>query len=169
MNLNFTATAIALTVFLSLTSCAQSKRTSVGPAKGYAKLIEATSQRTIPGIRDAEIETVFKFVVIWQSKEQPQDFFWKAPGIWQNCAVSRVHKRTNKTANSDWYTTDDLDLNKIKKGDTLELVPVKGGKYPLPTLIPPNLNNVILFKTNKTNWLQLSVGKITKKPDIVMH
>jgi hypothetical protein len=169
MHLNFTITSIALTLFLTITSCAQSKRASVEPAKGYAKLIEATSQRSIPGIRDAEIETIYKFIVIWQANEQPLDFFWKAPGIWQHCAVSKVHKTMNKSANGAGYRTEAYEPGKLRKGDTLELVPVKGGKYPIPTEIPSDLNNVVIFKTNKTNWLQIPVGKITRKPDVIMH
>ena len=169
MDLNFRITAIALTGFLSVTSCAQSKKAAVGPAKGYATLIEATSQRTIPGIRDAEIETVYKFVIIWQSNEQPRDFFWKAPGIWQNCSVNKVQKSTSKSGNGDWYITEGYAANQLRKGDTLELIPLKGGKFPIPAVIPSDLNNVIIFKSNKSNWRQIPVGKITRKPDIIMH
>ena len=170
MKFNSTFSVLALTALLSISSsCAQPKQASAGAGNSYMELLEASVQRTLPGIKDAEIETTTRFVVIWKSNEQPLDFFWKAPDVWQNCMVSRASRAAGKTAdNGDWYTATEIDRNAIKKGDTLELTPLRGGKYAVPPGFDDK-NNVILFKTNKTDWLYLPVKNLTKRPDIIMQ
>jgi hypothetical protein len=149
-------------------SCAQAKKTSLSSGKGYAKIWESYSQKVIPGVRGQEITTEYQFLVIWQSTQKPETFFWKSPEAWMNCAVYRLHKKKAKDNTNTWFQTEEIDLEKVRKGDTLVLVPVKGGKFVIPTTVPSSLKNIILFKTTKSNWLFLQLNKMTKLPDIIM-
>jgi hypothetical protein len=150
------------------TSCAQSKKAGLSSGKAYAKLLESYSQKIIPGVQGQEITTEYQFLVVWQSSQKPETFFWKSPEAWMTCSVYKLDKKRAKDNTNTWFETREIDLDKVRKGDTLVLIPVKGGKFPIPTTIPSNLKNIILFKTNKSNWLFLQVGKMTKLPDIIM-
>jgi hypothetical protein len=76
-------------------------------------------------------------------------------------------KKGNTIPDRD-YTTEAITNSALKKGDTLEITPLRGGKFPIPAEIPTDATNTLFFKTIKSNWLSYPVKKITAKPDIVL-
>jgi hypothetical protein len=150
--------SLLLSFFLAFIVNAKAKTSAIGSGKVCAKLIEAYSQRTIPGTQESPIITKLGFQVKWLCSERPTSFFWKGKDGWMTCIVSKI-KDGEKT---------EIAPEDVKKGDVLELEPIKGGKFPM-VKSAAKLKEVILFKTNKSNWRYLSVGKISKKPDIIMQ
>ncbi len=49
--------------------------------------MEATSQKTYPGMRGAEPFTNYHFVIDWKGKEKPENAFWFGDGRWYDCKV----------------------------------------------------------------------------------
>ena len=86
------------------------------------------------------------------------------------CRIEKLAKKREKyPSDSNPFTSTEIAPGKIKKGDTLQVTPIKEGKFPIPTEIPSNLENAILFKTNKSNWMHLAVKNFTRLPDIILH
>lgn len=161
-------------LLFGISACAQSKKTkSTTSGSSYANLVEANSQRSLPGMRGAEPSTEYHFVIVWTSKQKPETFFWRGQEGWMPCNVSKVHlikgkKPGNYSDMEAWYSTEDINLSAVSKGDTLELVPVAGGKYPTPAEVPQTVTNTVFFKTTKTNWLRLPVKNIAVKKAVAM-
>jgi hypothetical protein len=110
----------------------------------------------------------YRFVAVWQAKESPSYFFWRnATGSWLDCRVAKITTEgVAKPKNSkkiDWYKAIEVQLDEIKKGDTIELAPTYGGRYPIPPEIPANAKNTIFFRTTTSMWLQAPVKKLVKK------
>ena len=152
---------------LTFSACAQSKKTSgVKPGASYARVIEATVQRTSPGAPGSEPIEDHTILIVWTSSQAPQTFFWRGEDSWMNCRVSKARKA--KAGSDPWYDAVEISPEKIKKNDTVELVPLIGGKFPAPKEIPSSATNTLFFKTAKNAWLSLPVQKLTRKKTIVM-
>jgi hypothetical protein len=158
---------LAFTI-LAASACAQSKKTAgVKSGNSYARVLEATVQRTSPGAPGSEPIEDHTILIVWASSQAPQTFFWRGQdGGWMNCKVSKARKA--KAGSEPWYNATEISPEKIKKNDTVELVPLIGGKFPVPKEIPASTTNTLFFKTAKTAWLSLPVQKITRKKTIVM-
>jgi len=149
-----------LFLILCSTACAQQKKT-VTNGKNYATLQRAVVNRTLPGRREGKIDSQYRFVMVWQSSQTPATFFYKAPNAWMDCLINKLSTTGGK------QTATEIAPENIQKGDTIELVPIKGGKFPAPSDIPENLNNVILFKINKSNWHYVLISNY-EKADVPM-
>lgn len=163
----------AATVLTTLSACAQTKQTTaIQSGKTYAKVIDADMQRTLPGMRGAEPTTDYHIIIVWTSKIKPEAFFWRGESGWMACNVSKVHKiKGRKPGTKDmqpWYTAETISLTKVKRGDTLEILPVMEGKYPTPAEIPSSATNTLFLKAAKTKWLSLPVTNIIRKQDVPM-
>jgi hypothetical protein len=165
----------AITLFFVLTAsslfsaCATPKKVAaIKNGSAVSKVIDATMQRTLPGAPGMEPQTEYRLLIVWKSTKPPESFFWRDDEAWLPCGIAKAHKRHKKTVDELWYTLEEVELNKIKKGDTLELMPRAGGKYPVPTEIPSSLKNTIFFKTSKSGWQYLAVKNIHMKEDIIM-
>ena len=134
------------------------------------KLIEAYSQRTLPGIPGVPIKTDYHFILVWEGTKYPETFFWRGENGWLPCKIEKAHKIVKK----DHHVPDGLDYRTeqaggdIHKGDTLELTPLAGGKFPIPPEIPKEAKNTLFFKTGGGGWLAFPVKDIVKKHDIAM-
>lgn len=144
-------------------SCAQSKK-AANASDRYATLMESNMHRTLLGVRGAQPITDYNFLIKWNSNTPPQNFFWRGVDGWLGCSVSLAHKMKGSTE----YTYTDVRIDKIKKGDILKLVPMPGGKYPVPAEIPSTATNTIYFKTINNKWLSLPVKKFNRQADTVM-
>lgn len=154
---------------VALNACAQAKKTTtVKSATAYAKVIEATRQRTLPGARGSQPVDEYRLLIVWKSTTKPESFFWRGASGWMPCEVAKAHKHTQPQAGERWYTVEEISTAKIKKGDTLELLPVAGGKFPIPSQIPSSAVNTIFLKTQKTSWLSLPVKNLKKADDVIM-
>ena len=149
-------------------ACAQTKKTTaVKSATSYARVIEANRYRTLPGAPGMEPTDEYRLLIVWKHKQQPEEFFWRGAGGWLPCDVAKAHRNPHATEGQRWYTVEEIAINKIKAGDTLELLPVAGGKFPIPAEIPSSAVNTIYLKTKKTSWLALPVKNIRKHDEVM--
>lgn len=137
----------------------------------HFRLLEAYSQNSISGIPGGPKKEGHHFVIIWQAKTTPETFFWRGENGWMTCSVEKAHKLT-KTELKDvpagtCYSTADVAVEEIHKGDSLMLTPLRGGKYPIPTEVSAKSKNTLYYKVAGSKWLASPVKKIVKKKDIV--
>jgi len=148
---------------------AQTNTEAVKSGKSYVKLLEKDSQKTLLGARGSDPVTQYHFVLVWKNDDAPQCFFWRGENGWLSCAIAKAHKIPGKKISGSLpYTSERISTDNIQKGDTLELAPIRGGKFPIPGDIPDKARNTLFFKTANTNWLSLPVKKISKRPDVIM-
>ena len=157
---------------MSSTAFAQKTKKKASTPKQELILVEAFKQRTLPGRPESAPVTSTYIYVRWNGKEAPATFFWKSEDGWMSCNMSFAHKiarkKENKFVPDKDYTTQDITSRDIHKGDTLELVPVHGGKFAIPKVVDMNANNVLYYKTEKGDWKPFAIKNIKTKQDIVM-
>jgi hypothetical protein len=160
--------ACGLGVCVAFTSCAQSKNTIKAGSK-YAVHLESLTERTLPGRQETEPATDVYHIIIWKSTQAPEVFYWKDGSVWTSCNISKVSATKKKLTGALKYTTEDIRIEKVKKGDTLQLTANSPeGKYKLPDEVPATAKSTIFFKTAKTKWLPIPVKKYRKLPDVIM-
>lgn len=179
MNTKLKVLAIVGAMAFVVSSCAQQKKGIVkedSQMRGaYASLLVATEQTTLPGRPEMQPTTTQKFIVIWNSKTPPTEFFWRGESGWLPCHVLKVSNYSaqklldEKNVFATGYATKEISLENVAKNDTLELTPTKGGKYPIPEVVVDSVKNTIYYKAEKTNWLTIPVEKFTERPDIIMQ
>lgn len=160
----------ALIMLTGISVYAQTKN-NIQPKDGSSsiKLVEAYTQRILPGVQGSEPATESHFIVVWKNKTAPTTFFWRGSDGWMPCRVNMAHIEKNKKRSKDhWIVTQDIKLRDIKNGDTLEILPVAGGKNPIPKEVTADMTNMLFFKTGNPGWQYLPVKTISKKKDIVM-
>ncbi len=158
---------IALCFAVTFTVSAKKKKKK---AKTYLTLVTAFSQRIVPGIPGPPPPTGVHFIIVWEGEKNPETFFWRGDGGWLSCNVAKAKKIVNRRyirANYREYETSVIAIDQIKKGDTLQLDPVTGGKFPIPAEIPATAQNTLFFKTAGSAWLSYHVDSVKKIPDIV--
>ncbi len=136
--------------------------------KTYIKLLEASSQKILPGSPGGQVKTNYRFILIWEGDQYPETFFWRGDNGWLTCKLEKAHKIKKKDHNvpaGEDYRTDP-GTAEIHKGDTLKLTPVAGGKFPIPAEIPKTAKKTLFFKTDGSRWLSFPVNKMVKKPDV---
>ena len=161
-----------LLVFLCLAGTTEAKKVAKKKEKANFKLLEAYSQKIVPGIPGAQPKTNFKFIIVWQGAKYPETFFWRGDGGWLTCSILKAHKIKNKGKSNPAgveYNTEFAGGDNIHTGDTLQLTPTPGGKFPIPTEIPADAKNTLYYKTGGSGWLSFPVKYITKKPDVIMQ
>jgi hypothetical protein len=152
----------------ALSACAQTKKTtSIKSATSYARVIEATRIRTLPGAPGMQPTDEYRILIVWKSTQKPTDFFWRSSGNWFPCEIAKAQKTVHPAEGQRWYNVQEITVDKIKPGDTLELLPVAGGKFPIPQEIPTSAVNTLYLKTKKTSWLSLPVKNIKKQDEIM--
>jgi hypothetical protein len=159
---------VALISFFPFDSSARPTKKKV---KAWFRLLEATSQRTLPGIPGAPVKTDYHFLVVWQDSKKPEQVFWNGDDGWQSCAVRRVHKVVRKDATGksviDYRGEKDIETT-INKGDTLDFRPITGRRAAKPAGFTGDPKNTLIFKVGENSWNQFSVTKITRMPDIAL-
>lgn len=163
----------ALLVTLLCVNCLTTYAQKVKSGTSYAKLIEASKQTFLPGMPGTEPTEDLTLLIKWANKQLPETFFWRGEGGWTECAIQRTHKIPNKSPKYEmgetWFETEDIkSLSNIKPNDTLKLIPVYGGKYPVPKEITNDMKNRIFFKTAKSGWMYLQVKSFIKRPNVAM-
>lgn len=159
---------------LLISSCAATARTrKKTPVRSQnPRLIEATVQRTMPGRQEAQPMTTYRMVIVWNSPQTPETFFWRPEGDqWMTCQVTRIRKKP-KTSPQDptglWYATEIIRLEDIHKGDTLELVPIPGGRDIMPAAARKNGVKSIYYHTAGGGWQTVPVSAFRKLPNLIM-
>ena len=159
---------MALCFGISFTAAAK-KRSKKKPKANIA-LVEAYSQRIVPGIPGSQPQTSIHIIAVWEGSSYPESMFWRGDGVWLGCNIAEARKIVNRQyirANYLEYQTTKISPDKIQKGDTLQIDPLPGGKLPLPADIPDAAQNTLLFKASGSKWLSLHIDTIVKKHDIV--
>ncbi len=155
---------------LAVTIAVQAKKKTKKKSKGDLVLVEAYTQRTLPGMRRRELPPPsLHIVIVWNRTDRPDAFFWRNDSTLLSCNIARAHKitdRSYRTPPGMDYRLEIITASQIHKGDTLMFspVPVKGDK---PTGIP-GAGNTLFFKENAGNWYSYHIETITKKRDIAM-
>ncbi len=138
----------------------------------HMKLVEAFTQRTLPGIPGAQPTTQTHFIIVWLDSKYPKSFFWRGENGFLNCNIERAHKISKKEQGKFppgiEYMTEVAGGDQIHKGDTLQLTPVTGGRFPVPKEISKTAKNTIFYRVGESKWLGFSVNAIGKKTDIAM-
>jgi hypothetical protein len=143
-------------------------------SKGGVRLIEAFSQKQQPGIPQAPPSIDLHFIVTWDAATYPETFFWRGEnGGFLTCKIQKAHKIEATDARNFppgmVYNSAIVSGGEIHRGDTLELIPVTRGKFPIPADIPQSAKNTLFYKTGGSKWLALPVKNIGKKPDVVLQ
>lgn len=139
--------------------------------KEEIKLVEAYTQRTIPGVQGAAPQVSTHFILIWEGAKYPETFFWRGENGWLPCNMVRAHRAAKGAAKLSPeidYMSEPISANKIHKGDTLQLTPVSGGKFPVPAGIPDSAKNMLYYKIAGSGWLGFPIKNIGRKRDIAM-
>jgi len=139
--------------------------------KDAFSLIEAYTQRTIPGIPRAPIHTNTHFIIAWMGQAHPEVFFWRCDSGWFSCNMVKAHKIKESSRfmpPGTEYQVENISPDKVSKGDTLQLTPIIGRKETIPSGIPANSPNTLFYKTTGSGWLSFPIKEIGKKRDITM-
>ena len=160
-----------LCLILSAVINANGKSKSLKPHKRDIHLIEAYTQKTLPGRRESPPETSLNFIIEWKAKTYPETFFWRGEGGWLSCRMLKAHRilqgAGSKPIMGSGYSVEFAAGDNIHKGDTLMLTPVAGGKFPIPAEIPTTSRNTLYYTTAGSGWRPFPVDSISKKRDIV--
>ncbi len=135
-------------------------------------VIEAYNQQTNAGIPGRPSKTDVHIVLKWNVKTYPETFFWRGDVGFLPCQTEKAHK-LNKKKNTTIVKGVDYETvaaagDEIHKGDTLMLVPIIGGKYPVPKEIPADAKNTLYYKTNGSGWKSVKIKTLTTKEAIAM-
>ncbi len=161
---------LSLAMIAGFQSVAKNKTKKV--SKTGITVLEAWSQKTVPGIPRMAPKTNYHFIVIWEGKNYPETIFWRGENGWENCNISKAHKvKFDAPVKGDRqeYNTEIVTADKIHKGDTLQLVSLPGGKFTVPAEVLADTKNTLFYKTGGSGWLSLPVKNLVKKPDIIMQ
>jgi len=156
---------LTLLIITALYACSGSRQADATNSR-MASLIEASSQRTLPGREEDEITTRYELYLIWNGATSPETFFWKDGEAWMPAGVQKV-SRVNVPADRNPRFLD-IAPEAVQQGDTLRLLPMSGGKFAIPQEAAKASEKAIFFKTGGSGWMHIPVEKMTRKPDIAM-
>jgi hypothetical protein len=160
-----------LVLMLVVAGIASARTMKAKSGKAYIRLVEAYTQVVNSGRDEGTNESSQQIVIEWRSKSVPETFFWRGENGWLTCQTEKAHKITGSRAgipDGMVYRTEEIMINEIKRGDTILLTPIRGGKFPIPAEIPEKAKNTLFFKAGGNSWLSFPVGKITKKRAVSM-
>ena len=162
---------LLLVIFcFAVTIAVQAKKKGKKKTKGDLVLVEAYTQRVLPGLRRPQLPPpALHIVLVWERTDQPDDFFWRNDSTLLSCKIARAHKvtdRSYRTPPGMDYRLEIITGSQIHKGDTLMFspVPIIGEK---PVGIP-DAGNTLFFKESTGNWYSYHIETITRKRDIAM-
>lgn len=146
-------------LLLSLCSaCAQSRKAFSKPG-AYARVLDGRYTRILQGRQESGIRKDYVVRIIWKSNTPPVTFFWKPDNEWLTCLVYNKYPATSERS---------IAPESVRRGDTLTLIPMRGGRDVMPAGIPAKAKNSLFFKTAKSSWMYLPV-KLEQAPDQVMQ
>ena len=164
---------------VAITGSLQAKKKSKQKKVDF-KLVEAYSQRIIPGMRPSPQHPapppVIHFIVVWQSALHPDAFFWHGDTGLLKCNMVRVHKMTDKgliIRTGKDYRSEGVAADKIIKGDTLDVTPIPNTRAIVADGVPvvQGVKNTLFAQTtgnHGSDVTSVTVNTIVKKRDIAM-
>ncbi len=149
------------------------KSSSKKTYKSDATLIEAYTQRTLPGRKESNIRSATHIIIIWHNKAYPKQFFWVDNNCAMNCNFGKVHKahmNTGRFAHNDIeYVREGISLESIKPGDTLDITTLEANNTAIPDNLPvTNKNTLLYYQQNEKKLFAIKVDSLARKHDIIM-
>ncbi len=163
--------SIGVLSILNTTIAATKKKKS--SSKDFT-VIEAYTQKVVPGKGGNPPSNGTHIIIKWTNSQEPETFFWRGDVGFLMCQLRKVHKiepeQAKKFPKGRTYIYEDMSNGvNIKKGDTVELSPITGGRYPVPKEVTDTIKNTIFYKiVGNSNWKNQKVTSITKKESISM-
>ena len=141
-------------------------------SKPVIAIIEAYTQRTLPGRKEGKIQEATHVIAVWKGEFHPGNVYWENNGEIIPCNIFKVHKNNQPSkprfpAGVDYFQ-DNVPVNQLQKGDTLDFVAGMTTAKQIPADIPKNLNNCLLFQDIKDKYLIFAVPNLSRKRDIAM-
>lgn len=158
--------ALALIFFVSFHTAAR-KHARIA---SKTRFLDATVQRTIPGVQGAETFSEWKFLLIWDEAQAPESFFWHPDASkWLQCAVQRVHHyHKAREGNMRAYESEAIALQNVRRGDTLEIVPVPHRWGAEPKRPKVGRTGALYYKTKSRAAWHCITPALHKLPDMLM-
>ncbi len=162
----------------AITGSSEARKKNRKRNKADLVLIEAYTQRTLPGVRRAiPPPAMTHFIAVWVGVSYPDAFLWRADTGLLTCSVTKAHKIANKTRYTPpgiEYYTEKVDPKDIRKGDTLDIVPLQ-----ITSAVPGHLHmdagarNTLYYKIliptiTGDEWFSFHIDSIGRKRDIAM-
>ena len=139
--------------------------------KAVFKLVEAFSQRMLPGKQGGVPKTDLHFILIWQDNAQPTDgFYWKEGDKWQQCIAAKAHKAVHgQMLRAGFeYSQERAGLAGVKNGDTVILTPKHGSGSTVPEILQKKKGNLVVYRMHDGSWFPVPVMKMVQKRDIAL-
>ncbi len=135
------------------------KKKPIAPATNYATLLVAYTQKYLPADTSDPAVEMHKFILTWvNGKATPESFFWRGETGWEICKVSKVIPVSRKSEQDDkWYKVMALNMDDLKPGDLIEVVPMQRSTYRAPEEIPQSARNTLYLRTVTSPWMSLPV------------
>ncbi len=139
-------------------------------SKASFRLVEAFSQRMLPGKSGGAIKTDSHFILVWQDEAKPADaFYWKNDNNWQQCIAAKAHKAVRGQVRAGFeYSQERAGLAGVNKGDTIILTPRHGSGSAVPEPLQKKKGNFVCYKTQEGAWYSVPVLKLAQKHDIAL-
>ena len=161
---------ISILLIASLPACARTKSASSSGA-GSVQILEATQQRTKPGRQDMAPFTIFRFRVIWKSKEAPTEFFWRPDEKgWLETHVAKPMKRPGLAPGDFMVIERNMEAKAIRYGDTVILTTRRHvhDEEPMSSAVKKMPVSSLYFQTSAAGKWMFTPVSIRKLPDIMM-
>jgi len=147
----------------------KTKQTSSGSG---IVITEATSRRTLPGRREGEISTEYRFQMTWNSKTVPMSFYWKPnQKDWVLLKVARPERTPMFPGSPDYRLVERfVKPGEVHQGDKLILTSERHnhGSSIMPAAAKKMSANAIYYQTKANTWQIIPIKKLTNLPDIVL-
>lgn len=155
-----------LCLFVSCDVIGRARRT----VYSQTRFLDAISQRTIPGARDMQPTTAWKFILIWQGGEPPTTFFWRPDANrWMTTSVTRIHNYSKaREGGLSAYSNEEIDLKNVRRGDTLEIVAMPMGRDAMPSSLKNKQKAALYYQTNLLGQWHYLTPAVRKLEDIMM-
>ena len=149
MNLSIKTGIIAACIIASAGTQAIAKGSKKTKKENF-RLLEAYTQRMLPGTPGAPPPTNDHFIIVWQGETNPEVFYWRGDRGFLICDMQKAHRISKKDAKKfppgmD-YNTEFVTGEQIHKGDTISLSPLTRGKFRIPDDIPKTAKNTLFYK-----------------------
>lgn len=143
-----------------------------GRNKKDFKLIEAYTQRTLPGRRQGRVNTATHFIIKWDQSTSPLQFYWIEDSAAIPCSIIRVHKAfvngKFRAPGGLEYLSDNTPLSNIAIGDTLDICAQPDHGDNNIKDLPTASQHTLIYKYGNQKWRTFAVSVLSRKPDIAM-
>lgn len=139
--------AALLLCLLALGACAQGKKIASG--KSYAKALDGIHYTATE--EEGNDLPAYALHIVWNATTPPESLFFRPTTEWQTCIVYKGYKGRTGTP---------VSFEKIRKGDTLTVLPMRYGRDAVPKAIPASGAHTLFFTVKNSQWMALPIRKI---------